>query len=544
MRGLMMDYPLLISGLIQYAAEYHGDTEIVTRTVEGPVHRYDYGAAEARAKQVAKALRRLGIEVGDRVATLAWNTHRHFELYYGISGIGAVLHTLNPRLFADQLRYIVNHAEDKILCVDLTFVPLAEKLAGQWPTVRHYIVMTDRAHMPETSLPNALCYEDLVAAENSDLAWSTFDENTASSLCYTSGTTGNPKGSLYSHRSTVLHSMAACSANVIAFAATDSVLPIVPMFHANAWGTPYSAAYAGSKLVFPGPKLDGPSVCELMDAESVTCGLGVPTVWLGCLQYLEQTGKRLDTLKRVLCGGSAVPLSMIETFAERYDVEFLQGWGMTEMSPLGTLSRPKGKHAGLDPHAQHVIRAKQGVPVCLVDCKVVGIDGKIAPHDGKTRGELYVRGPWIVSGYYKDEAATRAALDDDGWFKTGDVAVIDEDGYVQIVDRSKDVIKSGGEWISSIDVENAVMGHPDVAEAAVIGLPHPKWDERPLLIVVPKPGHTPKPAELIDFLSDKLAKWQLPDDVVFVAEIPHGGTGKILKTQLREMFKEHRLPTA
>jgi fatty-acyl-CoA synthase len=544
MRGLMMDRPLLISGLIQYAAEYHGDTEIVTRTVEGPIHRYTYRDAEDRSKQIANALKRLGIGVGDRVATLAWNTYRHFELYYGISGTGAVLHTLNPRLFAEQLVYMVNHAEDQIVCVDLTFVPLAEKLAGQWPKVRHYIIMTDREHMPETSLPNALCYEELVAAEKPNLEWPAFDENTASSLCYTSGTTGNPKGSLYSHRSTVLHSMAACSANAVAFSAEDSVLPIVPMFHANAWGSPYSAAYAGSKLVFPGAKLDGASVCELMENEKVTCGLGVPTVWLSCLQYLEQTGKTLESLNRVLCGGSAVPLAMIRTFDERYGVEFLQGWGMTEMSPLGSLSRPKGKHRHLDAHSRQEIRARQGVPVCLVDCKVVDIDGEIAPHDGVTRGELYVRGQWIISSYYKDEAATKAAFDADGWFKTGDVAVIDPDGYIQIVDRSKDVIKSGGEWISSIDVENAMMGHPDVAEAAVIGLPHPKWDERPLLIVVKKQGREPKGAELLHFLSDKLAKWQLPDDVVFVPEIPHGGTGKILKTRLREMFKEHRLPTA
>ena len=544
MRGLMMDRPLLISGLIQYAAEYHGDTEIVTRTVEGPIHRYTYRDAEDRSKQIANALKRLGIGVGDRVATLAWNTYRHFELYYGISGTGAVLHTLNPRLFAEQLVYMVNHAEDQIVCVDLTFVPLTEKLAGQWPKVRHYIIMTDREHMPETSLPNALCYEELVAAEKPGLEWPAFDENTASSLCYTSGTTGNPKGSLYSHRSTVLHSMAACSANAVAFSAEDSVLPIVPMFHANAWGSPYSAAYAGSKLVFPGAKLDGASVCELMENEKVTCGLGVPTVWLSCLQYLEQTGKTLESLNRVLCGGSAVPLAMIRTFDERYGVEFLQGWGMTEMSPLGSLSRPKGKHRHLDAHSRQEIRARQGVPVCLVDCKVVDIDGEIAPHDGVTRGELYVRGQWIISSYYKDEAATKAAFDADGWFKTGDVVVIDPDGYIQIVDRSKDVIKSGGEWISSIDVENAMMGHPDVAEAAVIGLPHPKWDERPLLIVVKKQGREPKGAELLNFLSDKLAKWQLPDDVVFVPEIPHGGTGKILKTRLREMFKEHRLPTA
>ncbi len=544
MRGLMMDRPLLISGLIEYAGEYHGDTELVSRTVEGPIHRYTYAEANRRSKQLANAMTRLGIGMSDRVATLAWNTYRHFELYFGISGIGAVMHTLNPRLFPDQLRYMVNHAEDRIVCVDLTFVPLAEKMAALWPTVKHYIVLTDREHMPQTSLPNALCYEELLAAEKPEFTWPSFDENTASSLCYTSGTTGNPKGSLYSHRSTVLHSMAACTANAIGFSVEDCILPIVPMFHVNAWGVPYSAAFAGAKLVFPGPKLDGASVCELMEAEGVTFGLGVPTVWLGCLQYLEQTGKRLGTVKRVLCGGSAVPLAMIATFQERYGIEFLQGWGMTEMSPLGTVSRPKRKHAALAPSARHAIRAKQGLPIFGVECKVVGFDGKIAPHDGVTRGELHVRGPWVIDSYYKDEAATKAAFDADGWFKTGDVVVIDPDGYVQIVDRSKDVIKSGGEWISSIDVENAVMAHPDVAEAAVIGLPHPKWDERPLLIVVAKQGRSPTSGAMIDFLKDKLAKWQLPDDVVFVPEIPHGGTGKILKTRLREMFKEHRLPTA
>jgi fatty-acyl-CoA synthase len=539
-----MDRPLLISGLIHYAAEYHGDTEIVTRTVEGPVHRYTYAEAEARAKQLANAMKRLGIDMSDRVATIGWNTFRHVELYYGISGIGAVMHTLNPRLFPDQLTYMVNHAEDRIMFLDLTFVPLAEKMAAHWPPIRHYVILTDRAHMPQTTLPNVLCYEELLAAEKPELTWPLFDENTASSLCYTSGTTGNPKGSLYSHRSTVLHSMVACTANAMGFSTTDSVLPIVPMFHVNAWGVPYSVAFAGAKLVLPGPKLDGASVCELIEQEGVTIGLGVPTVWLNCLNYLEQTGKRLDTMKRVLSGGSAVPLAMIKTFAEKYGVQFMQGWGMTEMSPLGSVGRLKRQHLSLDQEAQHLVRARQGIPLCLVDCKVVAFDGKLAPHDGVTRGELYVRGPWIVAGYYKDEAATKAALDSEGWFKTGDVVVIDPEGYIQIVDRSKDVIKSGGEWISSIDVENAMMAHPDVAEAAVIGLPHPKWDERPLLIVVKKEGRNPQSAELLTFLSDKLAKWQLPDDVVFVPEIPHGGTGKILKTRLREMFKEHRLPTA
>ena len=542
MRGLMMDRPLLISTLIQYAAEYHGDTEIVTRSVEGPIHRYNYAEADARREAGGERAEASRHRLGDRVATLAWNTARHFEPYYAIFGIGAVLHTLNPRLSPTSSATSSTTPRIKILFVDLTFLPLAEQLAANWPNVKHFIVMTDREHMPQTSLPHALCYEDCWRGK-AGLPWPIFDENTASSLCYTSGTTGNPKGSLYSHRSTVLHSWR-LRRDVIAFSARDSVLPIVPMFHANAWGSPYSCAYAGSKLVFPGPKLDGASVCELMEAEKVTCGLGVPTVWLGCLQYLEQTGKKLDHLERVLCGGSAVPLAMIETFGERYGVEFLQGWGMTEMSPLGSLSRPKGKHRDLSAHEKAEIRARQGVPVCLVDCKVVGFDGKIAPHDGVTRGELYVRGPWVIGAYYKDEKATAAAFDAEGWFKTGDVVVIDPDGYIQIVDRSKDVIKSGGEWISSIDVENAIMAHPDVAEAAVIGLPHPKWDERPLLIIVAKQGKKPEGKELIDFLTHKLAKWQLPDDVVFVPEIPHGGTGKILKTRLREMFKEHRLPTA
>jgi fatty-acyl-CoA synthase len=544
MRGLMMDRPLLISSLIQYAAEYHGDTEIVTRTVEGPIHRYTYAEAEARAKQLANAMKRLGIGMSDRIGTIGWNTYRHCELYFGISGIGAVMHTLNPRLFTDQLTYMVNHAEDKIMFLDLTFVPLAEKMVSQWSPVRNYVILTDRAHMPQTTLPNVICYEELIAAEKPEVTWPLFDENTASSLCYTSGTTGNPKGSLYSHRSTVLHSMAACTANAMGFSTTDSVLPIVPMFHVNAWGVPYSCAFAGAKLVLPGPKLDGASVCELIEQEDVTIGLGVPTVWLNCLNYLEQTGKRLDTMKRVLSGGSAVPLAMIKTFAEKYGVQFMQGWGMTEMSPLGSVGRLKRQHLNLDLEAQHAVRARQGIPLCLVDCKVVAFDDTLAPHDGVTRGELYVRGPWIVAGYYKDDAATKAALDSEGWFKTGDVVVIDPEGYIQIVDRSKDVIKSGGEWISSIDVENAMMAHPDVAEAAVIGLPHPKWDERPLLIVVKKQGRDPQVAELLNFLSDKLAKWQLPDDIVFVPEIPHGGTGKILKTRLREMFKEHRLPTA
>jgi acyl-CoA synthetase (AMP-forming)/AMP-acid ligase II len=543
MRGLMMDRPLLIGALIQYAAEYHGDTEIVARTTEGPIHRYTYLEAEGRARQLAQALKRLGVALGDRVATIAWNNHRHFELYFAISGIGAVCHTINPRLFADQLRYIVNHAEDKALFLDLTFVPIAEKMATEWASVKHYVVMTDRAHMPQTSLPNALCYEDLIAAETPVLVWPEFDENTASSLCYTSGTTGNPKGALYTHRSTLLHSFAICSANAVGISMRDSILPVVPMFHVNAWGVPYAAAMSGAKLVFPGPKLDGASLHELLTSERVTLSLGVPTVWLGLLQYLEQSGKRLDGLKRVTVGGSAAPRSMIETFEEKYGVQCVHGWGMTEMSPVGSLGLPKLKHLERSKDEQLAIKTKQGFPLFGVDMKVTAPDGTAQPHDGKASGELYVRGPWIVSGYYNDDQATAAAFDEAGWFRTGDVAAIDSDGYMTIVDRSKDVIKSGGEWISSIDVENAAMGHPDVAEAAVIGMPHPKWDERPLLIIVPKPGRQPSKESIAAYLADKIAKWQLPDDVVFVLEIPHGATGKVLKTRLREQFKDYRPPT-
>jgi acyl-CoA synthetase (AMP-forming)/AMP-acid ligase II len=543
MRGLMMDRPLLIGALIQYAAEYHGDTEIVARTTEGPIHRYTYLEADGRARQLAQVLKRLGVALGDRVATIAWNNHRHFELYFAISGIGAVCHTINPRLFADQLRYIVNHAEDKVLFLDLTFVPIAEKMAAEWASVKHYVVMTDRAHMPQTSLPNALCYEDLIAAETPVLGWPEFDENTASSLCYTSGTTGNPKGALYTHRSTILHSFAICSANAVGISMRDSILPVVPMFHVNAWGVPYAAAMSGAKLVFPGPKLDGASLHELFTSERVTLSLGVPTVWLGLLQYLEQSGKRLDGLKRVTVGGSAAPRSMIETFEEKYGVQCVHGWGMTEMSPVGSLGLPKLKHLERSKDEQLDIKTKQGFPLFGVDMKVTAPDGTAQPHDGKASGELYVRGPWIVSGYYNDDQATAAAFDEAGWFRTGDVAAIDSDGYMTIVDRSKDVIKSGGEWISSIDVENAAMGHPDVAEAAVIGMPHPKWDERPLLIIVPKPGRQPSKESIAAYLADKIAKWQLPDDVVFVLEIPHGATGKVLKTRLREQFKDYRPPT-
>jgi len=538
---MMMDRPLLISQLVAYSAAYHRDAEIVSRAVEGGIHRYCYADLEARAKRLAKALQRHGVRLGDRVATLAWNSYRHLELYFGISGMGAICHTINPRLFHDQLRYIVNHAEDKLLFLDLTFVPLAEKLAAEFKPVRHYVIMTDRAHMPQTSLANVLCYEDLLAGESDDYAWPEFDENTASSLCYTSGTTGNPKGALFSHRSTVLHAFEACRADGVAISMHDSLCPVVPMFHANAWATPYAAAMSGAKLVFPGAQLDGKSLFELFEAERVTVSFGVPTVWLALLKYLDDNNLRPRTLKRTLIGGSAVPLAMIQAFEEKYRIEVIQGWGMTEMSPVGTLTTLKPKFAALPPEERYRYKVKQGRPIYTVDLKIVDAEGTVQPHDGVAMGEILARGPWIISGYYNDPAASAAAFDEAGWLRTGDVATIDPEGYVQVVDRRKDVIKSGGEWISSIDVENAAIGHPAIAEAAVIGLPHPRWGERPLLVVAPREGRTPDKADILRFLGDHLAKWQLPDDVVFVPEIPHTATGKILKTKLREMFRDHKL---
>jgi 3-(methylthio)propionyl---CoA ligase len=445
MRGLMMDSPLLIQTVLSHAAQYHADTEVVSRTNEGPIHRYTYAEAERRSKRLAKALSRLGIRLGDRVGTLAWNGYRHYELYFGVSGIGAVCHTINPRLFHDQLAYIVNHAEDELIFFDLSFAPLVEKLAAQWKPVMHYVAMTDRAHMPDIRIKNLLCYEELIAAETPELTWPDFDENTASSLCYTSGTTGNPKGSLYTHRSTVLHSFACCMANNTAFAMWDSVCPIVPMFHANAWGVPYSCTMAGAKLVFPGPNLDGASLQSLFESEQVTLTLGVPTVWLGLLKYLEDSGKRIDGVNRVLIGGSAAPSAMIKAFEEKYGVNAIQGWGMTEMSPVGTLGTLKTKFRSHSKDAQLTRKAMQGRPLYGVDMKLIDAEGRVQLHDGQARGELLVRGPWIVSGYYQDEAATRDAFDEAGWFRTGDVATIDADGYLQLVDRRKDVIKSGGE---------------------------------------------------------------------------------------------------
>ncbi|HLJ63014.1 MAG TPA: long-chain-fatty-acid--CoA ligase [Stellaceae bacterium] len=539
MRGLMMDRPLLIAPLLDYAARFHGDVDIVSRTTEGPLHRTNYAELGGRAKRLARALSRLGVTFGDRVATIAWNNHRHLELYFAISGMGAVCHTLNPRLFAEQLRYIVNHADDRVMFLDLTFVPLAEKMKESWPGIRHYVIMTDRAHMPATSLEGALCYEELLGPETPDYVWPDFDENTASSLCYTSGTTGNPKGALYSHRSTLLHTLSVCAADNVGITRHDVICPIVPMFHVNAWGIPYAAAMTGAKLVFPGPKLDGASLHELYMAEHVTVSLGVPTVWLGLLSYLDATGKDLGALNRITVGGSAAPLTMIKTFEEKYGVTAIHGWGMTELSPVGSLATLKPKHEMLPKPAQYALKMKQGLPAFGVEMKIVAPDGRVLPQDGKASGELLVRGPWVISAYYQDEAASKAAFDEAGWFRTGDIATIDPEGYLTLVDRSKDVIKSGGEWISSIDVENAAMGHADIAEAAVIGVKHAKWDERPLLLIVMKQGRSLTREQVLDFLADKLAKWQLPDYVLFVPELPHGATGKVLKTNLRERYQNH-----
>jgi 3-(methylthio)propionyl---CoA ligase len=542
MRGQMMDRPLLVSSLIEYAERYHGDTEIVTRAIEGGIRRSDYATAGRRARQMAKAFARLGIQPGDRIATLAWNTDRHVELYYAISGMGAVCHTINPRLFPEQIRYIVNHAADRIVCFDLTFLKLVEALAAELAPVKHYVVMTDRAHMPATSLPNALCYEELIAAEAADFAWPEFDEKTAAGLCYTSGTTGNPKGALFSHRSSVLHAFGVCAAGLIGLSMDDTVLPVVPQFHVNAWGVPYAVAMAGAKLVLPGAALDGASLYQLFETEQVTISLGVPTVWLALLNHLVANKLRFSSLNRTVIGGSAVPPAMIRSFEETYGVRVIHAWGMTEISPIGTANTLKKKLAALPAEERLAIQTKQGRAMFGVDLKIVDAAGIELPHDGIARGELLVRGPWVIDRYYHDAEASRAAFDDAGWFRTGDVATIDADGYLQIVDRIKDVIKSGGEWISSIDVENAAMGHPDIAEAAVIGVPHPRWGERPLLIVVGKQGRTPDKASVMEYLARFVAKWQLPDDVVTVAELPHTATGKLLKTRLREMFRDHALP--
>jgi len=541
MHGLMMNAPLLISSLIQHADRYHGGTEIVSRLVEGGFHRYNYTEAHRRSRQLANALESLGVRVTDRVGTLAWNGFRHFETYYAVSGIGAVCHTINPRLFPEQIAYIINHANDQYVLVDLTFVPLVEKLAEHCKNVKGWVLMTDKTRIPRTKLQNVLCYEDLVNAHSDRYEWPSFDENTASSLCYTSGTTGNPKGVLYSHRSTLLHTYAACLPDALNLSARDVVMPVVPMFHVNAWGLPYSCALVGTKLVFPGAGMDGASLYELLEKEKVTVSAGVPTIWLGLLNHLRQNGLKFTTFNRTVIGGSACPPAMIESFEEEFGVHVLHAWGMTEMSPLGTVCTLKAQHLELPAAARYAIKNKQGRPIFGVEMKIVDDAGKELPRDGKAFGDLMVRGAWICNQYFGGEGGDPLR---EGWFPTGDVATLDPDGFMQITDRSKDVIKSGGEWISSIDLENTAMAHPAVAEAAVVGVRHPKWDERPLLLVVRKPGAQLTREDMLAYFEGRVAKWWMPDDVVFLEALPHTATGKLLKTKLRDEFKNHKLPTA
>jgi acyl-CoA synthetase (AMP-forming)/AMP-acid ligase II len=541
MLGLMQDWPLLIHQIIDHASRQHGARSVVSRSVEGPIHRTDYATIRTRALRVAKRLQRDGIRFGDRVATLAWNTARHLETWYAITGIGAVCHTVNPRLFEDQIVYILNHAEDRLLFLDLTFVPMIEKLAGRLPSIERYVVLTDAAHMPETPLRNTVPYEEWLAEADEDFRWARFDENTAAGLCYTSGTTGHPKGVVYSHRSNVLHALMMIPGEAFGLVPTSVVMPIVPLFHANSWSLAYAAPMAGAAMVMPGPKLDGASIHELMEAEKVTVSAGVPTVWLALLAHLEQTGTRLSTLKRVLIGGSACPRAVTEKLERVHGVDVVHAWGMTEMSPVGSVCTLKPELGALEGDALYDLKVKQGYPPFMVEMTITDDEGRELPRDGRTFGRLKVKGPAVARAYYKEEGGP--ILDAEGFFDTGDVATLDPHGCTQITDRAKDVIKSGGEWISSIDLENLAVAHPDVAEAAVIGIAHPKWDERPLLVIVPKPGKRPTKEDLLGFLQGKIAKWWMPDDVVFVEEIPHTATGKIQKMALRDRFRDYRLPT-
>ncbi|MFG6414782.1 3-(methylthio)propionyl-CoA ligase [Roseateles sp. DC23W] len=543
--GRMMSDPLLISSLLTHAERHSGDTEIVSKRVEGDLHRSNWREVARRSRQAAQAFARLGCQPGDRVATLAWNGHRHLEIYYGASGSGLVCHTINPRLFPEQIVWIADDAEDRVLCFDATFLPLVEKLAPLMKTVRHFVLMTSRAHMPAaTAIPDLLCFDDLLAAEDGDYAWPRLDEHTASSICYTSGTTGNPKGAVYSHRSTVLHAYASALPDAMDCGSRDVVLPVVPMFHVNAWGLPYSAALVGFKLVLPGPHLDGKSLYELFEGEQVTFSAGVPTVWLGLLNYVKAGGLKFSSFKRTVIGGAACPPAMMKSLQDDFGIEVIHAWGMTEMSPLGTLSKLTTRQLRLPADQQQRLLEKQGRVIYGVDMAIIDDDGRSLPWDGMSAGNLVVRGHWVISQYFKQDGSPLVSVDGEpGWFPTGDVATIDADGFMQITDRSKDVIKSGGEWISSIDLENIAMAHPAVFEAAVIAARHPKWDERPLLVVVKKPDATVTREELLAFYDGRIAKWQVPDDVVFVAEIPHTATGKIQKLKLRDQLKDHRLPT-
>ena len=540
MLGNMQEGQLLISGLIEHAETYHKDTEIVSRSVEGPIHRYTLKDAANRSRKLANALGKLDLQQGDVVGTLAWNTFRHFELYFGVSGIGCVVNTVNPRLFPEQLIYIINHAKNKYLFVDLTFVELVESISDSLESVKGIIILTDKDHMPETKLKNVICYEELIADESNEYDWPVFDENTASSLCYTSGTTGNPKGVLYSHRSTLLHTWIVSSGNVGKVSSSSVILPVVPMFHVNAWGIPYASAMFGAKLILPGPLMDGASIYELIDLEKPDLLMGVPTVWLGLLQYLNETNQTLDSVSTALVGGSAAPRTMIQEFEEKHNVFLMHGWGMTEMSPLGTATSRTAEMDNMDIESRYDLQEKQGKAFFGVEMTIADDDGNELPKDGIAFGRLLVKGPTIVERYFK---SNESSLDKNGWFDTGDVAKIHPEGSMEIVDRSKDVIKSGGEWISSIDLENAAVGHPAVAEACVIGVLHEKWDERPLLLVVKVEGKDLSKEEILAFLEDKVAKWWLPNDVIFVSELPHTATGKLLKTNLRDEYKEHLINT-
>jgi fatty-acyl-CoA synthase len=540
MRGLMQDWPLLCHRIIDYAAAQHGERAVISRSVEGPIHRTTYGAINQRARRVARRLESDGLRLGDRAATLAWNTWRHLEIWYGLLGLGSIYHTVNPRLFPEQIAWIINDAEDRMLFVDLTFVPIIEKLRDQLKSIEKIVVLTDAAHMPDTKL-DAEPYEEWLARD-SDFAWRSFDENTAAGMCYTSGTTGHPKGVLYSHRSNVLHAMAARAPDVCGITVRDVVLPVVPLFHANSWSLAFSTPMSGATLVMPGPKLDGASIYELLDSCKVTITAAVPTIWMMLLAHLEQNSLKLPHLKRVVIGGSACPRVILEKFQDNYGIRVTHAWGMTEMSPIGTAGSMKPELEALGREEQLSAQEKQGFAMFTVEMKITDDEGRELPWDGKTFGRLKVRGPAVARAYYKGEGED--ILDSDGFFDTGDVAHIDKRGYMQITDRSKDVIKSGGEWISSIEIENLAVGHPEVAEAAVIGVHHPKWDERPLLVVVAKKGSTPTKEAILGFIGPKVAKWWLPDDVVFVDEIPHTATGKIMKTALRETFRDYRLPSA
>jgi acyl-CoA synthetase (AMP-forming)/AMP-acid ligase II len=541
MFGLMQNQQLLISSLIDFAERHHGEGEIVSRRVEGDIHRTNYKNIALRSRRVANALDQMKLGFSDRVATLAWNGYRHLELYFGVSGSGRVLHTLNPRLHPDQIVWIADHAEDQVLCFDMSFLPIIKAIHSRCSTIKHFIALCDADKLPDdTGIPGLQSYEAWIGQQSEKYTWPDFDENSASSMCYTSGTTGNPKAALYSHRSTILHALAGALPDALSMSARDCVLPVVPMFHVNAWGLPYSAAMTGAKLVFPGPAMDGKSIFELIEGEKVSFAAGVPTVWQMMLAHMQTNNLKFSTLKRTVIGGSACPPAMITAFNDVFGVEVLHAWGMTEMSPLGTVCTLKNKHLNLDPAEKMKVRLKQGRGIYGVDMKIVDGDGKELPWDGKAYGDLLVKGPWIISEYFKGEGGSPLI---NGWFPTGDVATIDPEGYMQITDRSKDVIKSGGEWISSIDVENIAMAHPAVAMAACIGMKHPKWDERPIIAVVKKPGMEVSVAELLAFYEGKTAKWQIPDDVVFVDAIPLGGTGKMQKSKLREQLVDYKLPS-